>query len=173
MSIKQDNQSLNSSITEIEQYLSFIMDKEEYAIGILSVREIRGWEPVTPIPKTPKYVKGFINLRGTVVPIIDLRERFGLESVEYSDTTVVIILNAHDGNGQDSLVGIIVDAVSEVYDIKRSEIRNSPNLGSHIDTRFIMGIVEVNEKMVILTEVDTLLDTNDLFTNEAIATSIQ
>jgi len=146
----------------VEQYLSFIMDAEEYAVGILSVREIRGWESVTPIPNTPDYVKGFINLRGIVVPIIDLRQRFNLEVIDYCETTVVIILNTTDDKDCKSLVGIIVDAVSEVYDIAVDTIRDAPNLGSSIDTRFIKGIVEINEKMIILTEVQTLLDTEEL-----------
>ena len=149
----------------IEQYLSFIMDAEEYAVGILSVREIRGWEAVTPIPNTPDYVKGFINLRGIVVPIIDLRQRFNLEVIDYCDTTVVIILNTTDEKDCKKLVGIIVDAVAEVYDIARDSIRESPNLGGNIDTKFIKGIVEIENKMVILTEVQTLLNTDELIMN--------
>jgi len=166
MSIRQENSENTDKKVKIEQYLSFIMDAEEYAVGILSVREIRGWEAVTPIPNTPDYVKGFINLRGIVVPIIDLRQRFNLEVVEYTDTTVVIILNTTDQIDCDNLVGIIVDAVSEVYDINIDSIRDAPNLGSNIDTRFIKGITEINEKMIILTEVQTLLDTEQLFSKD-------
>ncbi|MFT5519870.1 MAG: purine-binding chemotaxis protein CheW [Enterobacterales bacterium] len=146
----------------IEQYLSFIMDSEEYAVGILSVREIRGWEKVTPIPNTPDYVKGFINLRGIVVPVIDLRERFNLATIDYNETTVVIILNTTTEKNCKELVGIIVDAVSEVYDIDVNAIRESPNLGSNIDTQFIKGIVDIDEKMVILTEVQTLLNVDEI-----------
>ncbi len=166
MSIRQDSNEPTDNNTTVEQYLSFIMDSEEYAVGILSVREIRGWEPVTPIPNTPDYVKGFINLRGIVVPIIDLRQRFNLPVVDYTDTTVVIILNTTDQIDCDNLVGIIVDAVSEVYDIQPDTIRNAPNLGSSIDTRFIKGITEINNKMIILTEVNTLLDTEELFNKD-------
>ncbi len=166
MSIRQENSEETAEKAKVEQYLSFIMDTEEYAVGILSVREIRGWESVTPIPNTPDYVKGFINLRGIVVPIIDLRQRFNLEVVEYTDTTVVIILNTTDQIDCQNLVGIIVDAVSEVYDIAPDTIRAAPNLGSQIDTRFIKGIVEINDKMIILTEVQTLLDTEELFSND-------
>jgi len=166
MSIRQENSEEIADKAKIEQYLSFIMDTEEYAVGILSVREIRGWESVTPIPNTPDYVKGFINLRGIVVPIIDLRQRFNLDVMEYTDTTVVIILNTTDQIDCQNLVGIIVDAVSEVYDIAPDTIRAAPNLGSQIDTRFIKGIVEINDKMIILTEVQTLLDTEELFNND-------
>ena len=143
MNIRQDSNEISAEKAHIEQYLSFIMDSEEYAVGILSVREIRGWEAVTPIPNTPDYVKGFINLRGIVVPIIDLRQRFNLEVVDYSDTTVVIILNTTDQIDCQNLVGIIVDAVSEVYDIATDSIREPPNLGSQIDTQFIKGITEI------------------------------
>jgi len=166
MSIRQEDSEKNADKAKVEQYLSFIMDTEEYAVGILSVREIRGWESVTPIPNTPDYVKGFINLRGIVVPIIDLRQRFNLDVVEYTDTTVVIILNTTDQIDCQNLVGIIVDAVSEVYDIAPDSVREPPNLGSQIDTRFIKGIVEINDKMIILTEVQTLLDTEELFRSD-------
>lgn len=160
---RPDKKKDTAEKAKIEQYLSFIMDKEEYAVGILSVREIRGWEAVTPIPNTPEYVKGFINLRGIIVPIIDLRQRFNLEVVEYCNTTVVIILNTTDDKDCKNLVGIIVDAVSEVYNIAIDSIRDTPNLGSQIDTRFIKGIVEIDNKMIILTEVQTLLDAEELF----------
>ncbi len=166
MNMRKDSNEIVSDKTKMEQYLSFIIDNEEYAVGILSVREIRGWEKVTPIPNTPDYVKGFINLRGIVVPIIDLRQRFNLEVVEYSDTTVVIILNTTDQIDCDNLVGIIVDAVSEVYDVEPENIRKAPNLGSNIDTRFIKGITEIHNKMIILTEVQTLLDTEKLFSKD-------
>jgi len=166
MNMRQESNEESTDKTNIEQYLSFIMDTEEYAVGILSVREIRGWESVTPIPNTPEYVKGFINLRGIVVPIIDLRQRFNLDVVEYCETTVVIILNTTDQIDCQQLVGIIVDAVSEVYDIDTDSIRDAPNLGSQIDTQFIKGIVEINDKMIILTEVQTLLDTEELFSKD-------
>lgn len=148
--------------TSVQQYLSFMMENEEYAVSILSVREIRGWEPVTPIPNTPDYVKGFINLRGKVVPIIDLRQRFNLELKEYSRTTVVIILNIDEIDDTSDLVGIIVDAVSEVYDIKQEVVRPAPKLGGHIEARYIKGIAEVGDKNIVLTDVMSLLDAEEL-----------
>jgi purine-binding chemotaxis protein CheW len=151
------------------QYLSFVMEQEEYAVSILSVREIRGWEPVTPIPNTPEYVKGFINLRGRVVPIIDLRQRFNLPLKEYSRTTVVIILNVDETDNNSELVGIIVDAVSEVYDIKQGDIRSAPKLGGHIETRYIKGIAEIGDKNIILTDVMSLLDAEELIKATALA----
>lgn len=154
----------------IEQYLSFLIESEEFAVSILAVREIRGWEKVTPIPNSPEYVKGFINLRGKVVPIIDLRQRFNMEVKEYTDTTVVIILNMDDtDNDESELVGIIVDAVSEVYDIKPEDIRPSPKLGGHVDAKYINGIAEIAEKNIILTDVISLLDTDELLEATSIA----
>lgn len=164
--VKNNDQLISGDKSaKVEQYLSFIMDSEEYAVGILSVREIRGWSPVTPIPNTPDYVKGFINLRGIIVPIIDLRQRFNLEVIDYTDITVVIILNTTEEKDCKELVGIIVDAVAEVYDISTDSIRDGPNLGSKIDTGFIKGIVEIEDKIVILTEVQTLLNTDELFSD--------
>jgi len=147
---------------DIQQYLSFIMDAEEYAVGILSVREIRGWEPVTPIPNSPEYVKGFINLRGSVVPIIDLRQRFNLEVKEFTDITVVIILNIDKTNEGKELVGIVVDAVSEVYDIKSDNIKPPPKLGGHISAQYIKGIAKIGGKNIILTDVMSLIDADEL-----------
>ena len=146
----------------IQQYLSFLIESEEFAVNILAVKEIRGWEKVTPIPNTPDYVKGFINLRGRVVPIIDLRQRFNMAVKDYTSTTVVIILNMDETNQNSELVGIIVDAVSEVYDIKLGDIRPSPKLGGHIDARYINGIAEIGESNIILTDVMSLLDTEQL-----------
>lgn len=146
----------------IQQYLSFLIESEEFAVSILAVREIRGWEKVTPIPNTPDYVKGFINLRGRVVPIIDLRQRFNMEIKDYTRTTVVIILNMDETDDNSELVGIVVDAVSEVYDIKPDDVRPSPKLGGHIDAKYINGIAEIGEKNIILTDVMSLLDTDEL-----------
>jgi len=147
----------------IQQYLSFLIESEEFAVSILAVREIRGWEKVTPIPNTPDYVKGFINLRGRVVPIIDLRQRFNMTVKDYTRTTVVIILNMDGTDDNSELVGIIVDAVSEVYDVKPDDVRPSPKLGGHIDAKYINGIAEIGDKNIILTDVMSLLDTDELF----------
>jgi len=147
----------------IQQYLSFLIESEEFAVSILAVREIRGWEKVTPIPNTPDYVKRFINLRGRVVPIIDLRQRFNMTVKDYTRTTVVIILNMDETDDNSELVGIIVDAVSEVYDVKPDDVRPSPKLGGHIDAKYINGIAEIGDKNIILTDVMSLLDTDELF----------
>ena len=146
----------------VQQFLSFILELDEYAVDILSVKEIRGWEPVTQMPNTPDYVKGFINLRGAMVPVIDMRERFNLELREYTKATVVIILNIEPDKSDSEMVGIVVDAVSEVYSIQTEDIQQAPKLAGHIDAEYISGIVEVGEKNIILTDVLSLLNTREL-----------
>lgn len=143
------------------QYLTFIMDDEEYGVDILCVQEIRGWEPTTPLPNAPSHIKGVINLRGTIVPIVDLRQCFGLKSIEYSAITVVIVLKVKTPEGS-RVMGIVVDAVSDVYTLSREDMRSAPDLGSSIDTDFIEGLVSVDEKMVILLDIDKLLVTEEL-----------
>lgn len=146
---------------DAEQFLTFIMAGEEYGVDILCVQEIRGWEETTPIPKAPPHIKGVINLRGTVVPIIDLRSCFGLDSIEYTPVTVVIVLRVETERGART-IGIVVDAVSDVYTLLDSELRPAPDLGDSISTEFIRGLVSVNEKMVILLNIEKLLALDNL-----------
>ena len=133
------------------------MSGEEYGVDILAVQEIRGWEESTTIPNAPPYIRGVINLRGTIVPIMDLRARFGLPEVDYSPVTVVIILKFEGANG-DRVMGIVVDAVSDVYTIADSDTRKPPELTEDQNSDFIKGLVNVNDKMVILLDVDILLN---------------
>jgi purine-binding chemotaxis protein CheW len=137
------------------------MDDEEYGVDILSVQEIRGWEKPTKIPNSPVYLKGVINLRGTIVPIVDLRIKFGFELVEYTPVTVVIILKINF-NGKERTVGIVVDAVSDVYSISPEEIGESPDLSNNENSNFIRGLASVNEKMVIILELNKLLEVDEL-----------
>ncbi|WP_430459792.1 chemotaxis protein CheW [Thalassolituus sp. LLYu03] len=139
-----------------QQYLTFMMADEEYGVDILAVQEIRGWEESTLIPNAPEYIRGVINLRGTIVPIMDLRIRFGLKRVEYSPVTVVVILKVEHNNGE-RVMGIVVDAVSDVYTISEQATRKPPELTEDCNSRFIRGLVSVNEKMVILLDVNELL----------------
>lgn len=144
-----------------EQYLTFIMAGEEYGVDILSVQEIRGWESVTPIPNAPAHVKGVINLRGTIVPIIDLRLRFGLENVNYGPMTVVIVMKVESARGK-RIMGIVVDAVSDVYSLSTQDMRMAPDLGEHVNTAYIKGLVNVDNKMVILLDINELLGRDNL-----------
>lgn len=139
-----------------DQYLTFIMAGEEYGVDILRVQEIRGWENVTPIPNAPSHIKGVINLRGTIVPIVDLRQRFGLTQVEYGPLTVVIVLKVATRKGS-RVMGIVVDAVSDVYSLSSDEMKAAPDLGDNVNTSYIRGLVSVASKMVILLDINELL----------------
>tara|TARA_B110000211_G_C14081321_1_gene554644 strand:+ start:266 stop:799 length:534 start_codon:yes stop_codon:yes gene_type:complete len=155
---QMNNQDADSgkSTDDEKQYLTFIMAGEEYGVDILAVQEIRGWEPTTVIPNAPEYIKGVINLRGTIVPIMDLRSRFNLESVEYSPVTVVIILKVETECGE-RVMGIVVDAVSEVHSISDSDMKNSPDLIEDLNTEFIKSLVSIDDNMIILLDVNRLL----------------
>lgn len=144
-----------------QQYLTFIMANEEYGVDILCVQEIRGWEAVTPLPNAPSHIKGVINLRGTIVPIVDLRECFGLDRVEYTPLTVVIVLKIQTEQGA-RVMGVVVDAVSDVYAISDTDLRHAPDLGDCIDTEYIKGLVTISDKMIILLAMNKLLSMDEL-----------
>lgn len=144
--------------TDFDQYLTFILGGEEYGVDILSVQEIRGWEPVTELPNTPEYLLGVINLRGIVIPIVDMRVRFELESADFTNNTVVVIVNVTDLDSRKRTVGMVVDEISDVYDVKGDEVGDMPNLGGVISSEFIKGVATVKEKMVILLEVNSLIN---------------
>ena len=137
---------------DTDQFLTFTIQGEEYGIEILRVQEIKGFTKVRPIPNAPPYIKGAINLRGTVVPIIDLRSRFGMSETEYNQFTVIIVVSI-----ETKVVGLVVDAVSDVLNIAKEQIDESLNLGSDIDTSFFRGMGKVGEKLVVLLDVDHLV----------------
>lgn len=146
--------------TQVEQFLTFELAGESYGVEILKVQEIRGWEPVRAIPNTPDYIKGALNLRGSIVPIVDLRERFGMEKTDYSPITVVIVLCVNNSLGE-NVMGIVADAVSDVLDITIADIKDSPKLGSKIDTRYMRGMHVGEKHMVMLLDSDKLLDSEE------------
>ena len=154
----------NSDVAVTIQYLSFVLGKEEYGVDILRVQEIRSWEPVSRVPNVPPYEKGVVNLRGAIVPIIDLRERFSLSKVEYTPLTVVVVLQTGNGN-HTRIMGVVVDSVSDVISVDKSEIQGAPDFGTKVSNEFINGLVSVNERMVML------LDVNKLLTLEALEQS--
>ena len=143
------------------QYLSFLLDNEEYGIDILRVQEVRGWTPVTRVPDMPEYLKGVLNLRGAIIPVIDLRQRFGLPAVEYSPTTVVIVINVQSGSNE-RIMGIIVDAVAETYSLPSDQIQPAPKLGTVINSEFITGLVASGERMIVLIDIDELMNSDEL-----------
>ena len=151
------------SDTDGSQLLTFMLAGEEYGVDILRVQEIKGWDSATPIPNAPAYIRGVINLRGTIVPIIDMRRRFGLEAVEYGPITVVIVLKVMSESGDTSrTMGIVVDAVSDVYNVDNDDIKPAPDFGSVVDVAFVRGLATLEEKMVILLDVDRLLNSKEL-----------
>lgn len=139
------------------QYLTFSLADEEYGVDILSVREIMGWGDATPIPNVPSYIKGVINLRGTIIPIIDLRERFNLEKQPYGPTTVVVVLQVK-GAKAEKTVGVVVDAVCDVYDIDAASLSPAPDFGGAFDTEFVRGLASVSDKMIILLDIERLVE---------------
>lgn len=147
-----------------QEYLTFKLESEEFGVDILSVQEIREWSPVTDIPNTPDYLKGVINLRGVIVPIVDLRQRFNRSSKEYDATTVVIVLQGMVREKK-SMVGVVVDEVSDVYKVDKNEVKDAPDFGSRVDNRFLKGMAIMEEKMIILLDASRLLDVEDLFDN--------
>lgn len=153
----------NSELGEdMQQFLTFILAGEEYGVDILRVQEIKGWDAVTQVPNTPEYVRGVINLRGTIVPIIDLRIRFSMEQLEYGPTTVVIVLKVVSGDDSSRIMGIVVDGVSDVYNVKNDEINAAPDFGEGVDSSFVKGLATVEEKMVIILDIDHMLNSNEL-----------
>jgi purine-binding chemotaxis protein CheW len=149
------------------QFLSFTLDNEEYAVDILRVQEIRSWEPVSRIPNVPRYEKGVVNLRGSIVPIIDLREKLGIKFTEYTPLTVVVVLQTTDGNKKIRTMGVVVDSVSDVINLDTTKIQDAPDFGAKVSNEFINGLVSVNERMVILLDVDKLLKLEELDDQES------
>lgn len=152
---------MRGDVDGADQYLTFILAGEEYGVDILRVQEIKGWDRVTPIPNTPQYVRGVINLRGTIVPIIDLRNRFGMPAIEYGPTTVVIVLKVVSED-RDRIMGIVVDAVSEVYNVAEKDMRPAPDFGGNISVDFVRGLATVEDKMIIVLNIDRLLNAGEL-----------
>lgn len=142
----------------LDQYLSFMLADEEYGIDILLVQEIKGWEGVTPMPNMPDYILGVINLRGTIVPVVDLRRFFELETVPFDKTTVVIVVRVSDEEHGERTMGIVVDAVSEVHNIARAALKPAPDFGGACSTESIKGLATQDNKMLIMLDIDHLMN---------------
>ncbi len=147
----------NVSDAPVGEYLTFTLGSEEYGIEILKVQEIRGYDAVTKIANTPDFIKGVINLRGTIVPIVDLRLRFNLGKIEYNEFTVVIILNL---SGR--IIGIVVDGVSDVITLQAAQLRAVPDLVSTIDTKYLVGLGTVDDRMLILVNIESLMNSQEM-----------
>ena len=140
---------------QVQEFLTFTLGSENYGVDILRVREIRGWEKTRELHGTPVFVRGVLDLRGSIVPIIDLRLRFNVGKCEYTPTTVIIVLSVGEGG---SLMGVVVDSVSDVLSVGRDEIKSTPSLGSKIDIDYIHGMVSRDDQMIMLVETEKMLD---------------
>lgn len=138
------------------KYLAFCLNEKNYAFSILKVNEVIVLPEITPMPKTPPYLRGVINLRGQIIPIIDLRLALGLEEVQYDKQTCIVIVKMKLSEGE-KLVGFIVDSVSEVFEIQATDIESPPNYGERLDDDFLSGIGKVRDKIVMLLDIDKIL----------------
>ncbi|AVS86200.1 chemotaxis protein CheW [Paracidovorax avenae] len=155
--MEKANEAAGASVGGAREYLTFRLDQEEYGIDILKVQEIRGYEPPTRIANAPEFIKGVTNLRGTIVPIVDMRLKFDCSKAEYNSFTVVIILNLRS-----RVVGIVVDSVSDVMELTADQIRLAPEIESSIDSNCIVGLGSVGERMLILLDIEKLMSNPDM-----------
>ncbi len=155
------DQAVKAMTVKTGKYLTFSLEEEEYGIGILKVKEIIGMMPITSVPRTPEYVKGVINLRGKVIPVIDLRAKFDMETIEYNDRTCIIVVEI-DSESSTVLIGIVVDAVSEVLNIKEDEIEETPTFGTKLDTEYILGMAKMEGGVKILLNIDRVLSNEEI-----------
>ncbi|MBI9081912.1 MAG: purine-binding chemotaxis protein CheW [Pseudodesulfovibrio sp.] len=171
----QQLEAVNEAVqNKAGKYLTFALGSEEYGLEILKVREIIGYVEVTRIPQTPAYVQGVINLRGQVIPVVDLRAKFGMESVERTEATCIIVVEISRADDAIS-TGVVVDRVQEVLDIAGEDIEDTPSFGSSVDTDFILGMGKIGDSVKILLDIDKVLGEADLsgfassFDSEAVA----
>jgi purine-binding chemotaxis protein CheW len=148
-----------ASEAQIRQVLTFVLGSQTYGVDILRVQEIRGFSAVTRIPQAPAHVLGVLNLRGSIVPIVDLRMRLSLERAEFTPVTVIIVLSVLAGSNRRDF-GVVVDGVSDVVDVNETEMRAAPELGSRGATSYIRGLVTLQERMVVLLDIDRLIGTD-------------
>ena len=144
-----------------DQFLTFTIQDEEYGIEILRVQEIKGFSKIRPIPNAPNYIKGVMNLRGTVVPVLDLRARFGMMEAEYNQFSVIIVVSVGS-----KVVGLVVDAVSDVLNISKDQVEETPEIAGDIDTSFFHGMGKVGDKLILLLNIDKLVASDKLETLE-------
>ncbi len=172
---KKGGDNLMNDVAKTEEragkYLTFRLAAEEYGLEILKVREIIGLMDITKVPRTPQYIRGVINLRGKVIPVLDLRSKFDMEVKEDTEETCIIVVDVAGEQGS-TLMGILVDAVSEVLDIQANEIEDAPAFGIGVDTRFILGIGKVKNSVKILLDIDRVLTNVDISIMESAAAEV-
>jgi purine-binding chemotaxis protein CheW len=149
------------------KYLTFSLAGEEYGINILKIKEIIGMMPITSVPQTPQFVKGVINLRGKVIPVIDLRLKFGMEPMDYGERTCIVVVEV-EGASSTILIGSVVDSVSEVLNIKQEDIEDPPSFGTRLNTEAILGMAKMDGDVKILLDIDMVLNVETLTAIEEI-----
>ena len=159
--VKTIDQAVKAMLDKEGKYLTFSLAGEEYGIGILKVKEIIGMMSITMVPQTPSYLKGVINLRGKVIPVVDLRLKFGMESIEYNERTCIIVVEI-SGTGRTVHMGIVVDSVSEVLNIKAGDIEETPNFGTKLNTEYILGMAKSAGGIKILLDIDRVLSAEEI-----------
>ena len=155
------NQAVEHIATKQGKYLTFSLAEEEYGIGIIQIKEIIGMMPITSVPRTPEFVKGVINLRGKVIPVIDLRLRFEMEPADYTERTCIIVVEI-DGKAETVVIGIVVDSVSEVLNIIEQDIEEAPSFGTKLNTNYILGMAKTEGGVKILLDIDCVLTSDEI-----------
>ena len=155
------DQAVKAMVDREGKYLTFTLANEEYGIGILKIKEIIGMMPITSVPQTPEFVKGVINLRGKVIPVVDLRLRFGMEAMDYTERTCIIVVEI-EGESGTVMIGIVVDAVSEVLNIKAEDIEDTPTFGTRLNTDYILGMAKMEGGVKILLDIDRVLSAEEI-----------
>ncbi len=158
---KTMDQAVKAMAEREGKYLTFSLASEEYGISILKIKEIIGMMAITPVPQTPEFVKGVINLRGKVIPVLDLRLRFGMEAIDYTERTCIIVVEIEGAAGI-VMIGIVVDAVSEVLNIKGEDIEDTPTFGTRLNTDFILGMAKMGGGVKILLDIDRVLSAEEI-----------
>lgn len=143
------------------KYLTFTLDNEEYGIGILKIKEIIGMMPITTVPQTPDFIKGVINLRGKVIPVVDLRLKFGMGAFDYTERTCIVVVEMTN-QSETILIGIVVDSVSEVLNIPEKDIEDTPTFGAKLNTRYILGMAKMEGGVKILLDINKVLNNEDI-----------
>lgn len=161
-------QAIKATTIKTDKYLTFTLEEEEYGIGILKVKEIIGMMKVTSVPRTPDFIKGVINLRGKVIPVVDLRLKFAMGEMPYTDRTCIIVVEIDIDSGT-VLIGIVVDAVSEVLNINKKEIEDAPQFGASLDTDYIYGMAKTEGKVKILLDIDKVLSQEEVIQLEKVS----
>lgn len=157
------DQAIKATTIKTGKYLTFTLADEHYGIGILKVKEIIGMMPITSVPRTPEFIKGVINLRGKVIPVIDLRLKFDMEEIGYTERTCIIVVEI-DADDTTVLIGIVVDSVSEVLNIQENEIEDAPTFGTKLDTDYILGMAKMEGGVKILLDIDRVLSASEIET---------